>query len=47
MFQIIPNEHPGSFICYFCGGKSCKREDWRQNKNVNAIKGLHSDWITD
>jgi hypothetical protein len=34
------------FICRFCGGKSCKSEDWTRHPSP-AIQGLHSDWITD
>eukprot|EP00755_Sulcionema_specki_P001594 Sspe_Gene.117165::Locus_107882_Transcript_1_1_Confidence_1.000_Length_2109::g.117165::m.117165/K18078/PTPDC1; protein tyrosine phosphatase domain-containing protein 1 len=37
--------------CKFCGGKSCKHEDWtralkRKNSHV-AIRGLHSNWVED
>jgi hypothetical protein len=32
--------------CRFCGGSSCKHEDWTKCTNP-AIKGLHSNWITD
>ena len=30
----------------FCGGKSCKHENWKLHPKP-AIKGLHSDQITD
>jgi len=33
-------------ICAFCGGKSCKHENWLTHP-TSAIKGLNSDWITD
>lgn len=33
------------FICHFCGGKSCHHEN-HANHPSPAIKGLHSDWIT-
>ena len=33
-------------LCIFCGGKSCKNENYLLNKKKNAIKGLHSNWIT-
>ena len=33
-------------ICVFCGGKSCKHEDFRNHKNP-AIYGLNSDRIDD
>ena len=32
--------------CMFCGGRGCKHENWKRNKNP-AIVGLHSDWIDD
>lgn len=32
------------FICRFCGGKSCKLEDWKQVTRP-AIRGLNSNWI--
>jgi hypothetical protein len=35
-----------SIICRFCGGKSCKREDWRKQKETPAIAGLHSTWVS-
>lgn len=35
------------FICRFCGGKSCKHENWRKNKrNPPELEGLNCDWIT-
>ncbi|CAD8112680.1 unnamed protein product [Paramecium sonneborni] len=42
-----PIEEIDNFICYFCGGQDCKKEQANSNKNKNAIEGLHSDWITD
>lgn len=34
-------------MCYFCGGKSCKHENWKNNpRNPKGLDGLHSDWIT-
>ncbi|CAD8166500.1 unnamed protein product [Paramecium pentaurelia] len=42
-----PIEQLDNFICYFCGGQDCKKEQAISNKNKNAIDGLHSDWITD
>ncbi len=36
------------FACLFCGGKSCKNEDYHYNlNNNNAIVGLHSNFITE
>ena len=35
----------GGFICLFCGGKTCKHEDYTRNPNP-AIIGLHSDFVT-
>jgi len=35
-----------SLICRFCGGKSCKREDWRKQADTPAIAGLHSTWVS-
>ncbi len=32
--------------CMFCGGKGCRHENYKRNKNP-AIIGLHSDWIDD
>jgi protein tyrosine phosphatase domain-containing protein 1 len=34
------------FQCMFCGGKTCKHENYLNNKN-SVVKGLESDWITD
>jgi protein tyrosine phosphatase len=39
-------ETRNKFRCMFCGGKSCKHENWTLHKNP-AIIGLNSDWITD
>lgn len=40
-------ESRGGFVCLFCGGATCKREDWRRQTDPSAIKGLHSNWVTD
>jgi hypothetical protein len=32
--------------CYFCGGEKCKHENWK-NHEYPAIRGLHSDYITE
>ena len=40
-------ESKGSVICLFCGGASCKREDWRRQTEPCAIRGLHSSWVTE
>mmetsp|Transcript_2771 Transcript_2771/g.2927 ORF Transcript_2771/g.2927 Transcript_2771/m.2927 type:complete len:466 (-) Transcript_2771:584-1981(-) len=32
--------------CMFCGGATCKNENWLRHPNA-AIEGLHSDWITE
>lgn len=32
------------FRCFFCGGKNCKHENWRNHPNP-AIKGLNCDLI--
>jgi hypothetical protein len=32
--------------CLFCGGASCKHENYKNHKNP-AIVGLHSDYITE
>jgi len=35
-------------LCHFCGGKSCKHENWKNNKrNPKGLDGLHCDWIMD
>jgi len=34
-----------TFICKFCGGKSCKHENYLTHPG-SAIKGLNSDWVT-
>ncbi|KAL4467270.1 hypothetical protein ABPG72_010077 [Tetrahymena utriculariae] len=34
------------FLCLFCGGKSCSKENYLKNPHKNAIHGLNSDWIT-
>ena len=33
--------------CLFCNGIKCKHENYLNNKSSNAIKGLHSNFITD
>jgi hypothetical protein len=33
-------------LCTFCGGASCKHEDWTKIKNP-AVKGLNSNFITE
>jgi protein tyrosine phosphatase domain-containing protein 1 len=38
-------EAKSTFLCFFCGGKSCKHENWQKNKNT-VVKGLNADWIT-
>jgi hypothetical protein len=43
-WSVVPNQHR-SFICSFCGGRTCKREDYKKQIGPNAIKGLHSSWI--
>ena len=36
------------FICFFCGGKNCKDENFLKNVNKpNAIHGLNSNFITE
>ena len=49
-YKSIKFLHPfkDKFACLFCGGKSCKHEDYHYNlNNNNAIKGLHSNFITE
>ncbi len=43
----VEEESRGGLICLFCGGASCKREDWKTQQEPSAIRGLHSSWITD
>ncbi len=43
----VVEESRGSVICLFCGGASCKRENWELQQEPSAIRGLHSSWITD
>jgi hypothetical protein len=31
-------------LCTFCGGKTCKHENWLKCADP-AIQGLHSNWI--
>lgn len=31
--------------CFFCGGKSCKHENYKKQSSTSAIKGLNSDLI--
>ena len=49
-YKTIKFLHPlkDKFACLFCGGKSCKHEDFHYNLlNNNAITGLHSNYITE
>ena len=49
-YQRIKFSYPfkNKFACLFCGGKSCKHEDYHYNlSNNNAIEGLHSNFITE
>ena len=39
-------DEPNTFVCRFCGGAKCKREDWTRQGGTGAIRGLHSDWVT-
>lgn len=39
-------EDKDTLICRFCGGESCKHEDYRTIKNP-AIPGLNSNWINE
>ena len=46
-WQLDSNEHR-SLICRFCGGPSCKHEDWTrqpQHETASSIRGLHSSYI--
>lgn len=36
-----------TFLCYFCGGRNCKKERAECNPHGNPIEGLHCDWVTD
>lgn len=40
-----PFDQKSTFICKFCGGKSCKHENWL-TQTESAIKGLNSDWVS-
>lgn len=42
---LMNNEAWFSISCFFCGGKTCKYENWTLRKN-NAIHGLNSSWVT-
>jgi hypothetical protein len=44
-WQVTCNVHRG-IICRFCGGKSCKREDFTKQPDTPAIHGLHSTWVS-
>ena len=47
MWQLDSNEHR-SLICRFCGGPTCKREDWTKQPDYEtsaAIRGLHSSFV--
>ena len=46
--QFLFSNLKDKFICFFCGGKNCKYENYLTNKNKpNAIKGLNSNFITE
>ena len=48
IFQAKEFDEKVTFLCSFCGGQRCPQEDYLTNKKQpNAIKGLHSNWITD
>jgi protein tyrosine phosphatase domain-containing protein 1 len=36
-----------SFQCHFCGGETCKHEDFTKTTGKIAIHGLHSNFVTD
>lgn len=37
-----------SIQCLFCGGRSCKHENWETlTTGTAAVKGLHSNYITE
>lgn len=40
-------EHKGAHLCFFCLGKLCHVENWKNAKGNIAIKGLHSNIIAD
>lgn len=44
----IPFKSGLKFLCHFCGGKSCKHENWKKNpRNPQGLDGLNCDWIHD
>jgi hypothetical protein len=46
--QNIHSNLKDKLICFFCGGKECKSENYLTNKNLpNAIRGLNSNYITE
>jgi protein tyrosine phosphatase domain-containing protein 1 len=36
-----------SFQCYFCGGETCRHEDYTRAIAPIAIHGLHSNFVTE
>ena len=44
-WTLTTDEHRTA-ICRFCGGKSCRREDYTKQKDTPAVVGLHSTWIS-
>lgn len=45
-WEVTCNQHR-TFICRFCLGASCKRENYKLQKRPCAVDGLHSDYVTD
>lgn len=46
-FRTTQFEEKQALLCTFCGGASCKLEDYRTNTKLpNALNGVHSNWIT-
>ena len=42
------HEFKDKLRCFFCGGRGCKHENYKNNiLNNNAIEGLHSNYITE
>ncbi len=42
------HEFKDKLRCFFCGGKNCKHENYKNNiNNNNAIEGLNSNFITE
>lgn len=44
--KVLPFNGGLKFLCNFCGGKSCKHENWKTQEK-SAIIGLNSSWVTD